>query len=746
MTAQINIPSIAKGRRTHRFAPLIWGAAAVALALAGIAAVAYSPNSTREDAQPAYGNPAARRDSHVDRYHGTAVPDPYRWMENRADAGLATWLDAQEALLQRHVGPSPVLARAETRIARIRSFDSLGLPVRGGDHYFFTDTKAGASHPVLSRRNGIDGKDFRLLDFADAVASPAHRVGGIIPSPNGSHVAWAHLSPAGFGWLEFVRADNGDRLAERLDGISGASAVWDRRGKGLFYLSYGKSEALEEGTTQPEVQLRYHLLGDSPADDTLLFAQPETPNLLLGLKLSDDGRYLVLSRYEGTRTRNKVSYLDLEYGIEANPNWVELISQSDAVFTFEANVGRRFLFQTTLDAPRGRVIAIDLDRPDRSHWQTLIPQRADTLATVSHIGGRLVVTSTLDARPNVEIFRLDGARETAVALPQLGLISGLNDDPRSKVALYQLNSLTDPGTVYRLDLEDGTSTVTRRPTLAFDPDDFVLSQRFYTSADGTRVPIFLAHHRNLDRNQRHPVFMYGYGHGGWTAFPWFQPHLLAWLEMGGIYALPGVRGGGEYGASWQEAGTRRAKQNTIDDFIAAAEWLVAEGYTTARTLVANGGSASGVLAAAALVQRPELFGAALIEYPFLDMFRYHHFTAVKGWTGGYGTVKDAEDFAVLARYSPLHNLERDVCYPPTLTIVAGEDTLTAPMHGYKLTATLQHNAACPQPYLLKHLPAVGHYSYGTDPIAQTRNQAEILAFLIEAIGWRPGPLASTQTK
>jgi prolyl oligopeptidase len=676
---------------------------------------------------PAY--PAAARVEQVDTYHGVEVRDPYRWLENEDAPQTRAWVEAQRDLLDGYVGDGELVADLERRIARFRDFDGYGTPLVRGKLVFTTKTPVGHKHPTLYAQRGPDGEPRALMRVAEAIDDDTHGFGGYVPGRDGRHVAWASLAPTGWGFMRVLRVEDGRQLEERLQGVAGNSAVWTHDGRGFFYLAYGDYEALQAGATAVP-RLYYHRLGRPQSEDELLFSTEDGSSAWLSAKLGDEGRYLVLTLFEGDRSANRVVYRDLA---SEDPAWVTLIGDADARYTFEGNVGRRFFFQTTLDAPRGRLVIVDLDDPRRDRWRELIPEREATMTAVSHIGGKLVVRSTRDARPVVEVFGTDGRRVSSIDLPTIGLLSGFNDDPGSSTAFYRLNSLHDPGTIYRVDVESGESEVFRRPDLGYDPDDFVIRQVFYRSKDGTRVPMFVVHRKGIELDGKSPLFMYGYGHGGWVAFPWFQPHLVAWLDLGGIYALPGLRGGGEYGAEWTEAGTRLNKQNTIDDFIAAAEYLVAEGYTSAERLVANGGSASGVLAAAAIVQRPGLFGAAVVEFPFIDMLRYHEFQVIKGWTRGYGSSADPREFEVLRSYSPLHNLKSGACYPAVLTVVAGEDTSTVPMHGYKFTAALQEAQGCGRPAMMKLIPGVGHYSYGSDRQEQIENQAQILAFMARAL-------------
>lgn len=693
-----------------------------ALVLATLAAACTGPAAHLE-------SPPTRRGDRVDLYHGVEVADPYRWMEDEESAETRAWVAAQGMLLDRYLaaGPGPALADLERRLERIHGFERYtGAQRAGGLELVLRFPSGAARGEILARR---PGEPFRTVVDLSAVVEAPLRTFGFTPSDDGAHVVWAARHPAGWGWLQAARVADGALVDAPIPGVRGNSAVWSADHGGFWYVSYGDPEALIGGAAEPRARLLYHRLGTDPAEDEEVYAPADRPSLLMTPKLSADGRYLVLELYEGTGTVNTLLVRDLEGGT----GFVEVIAEADAAYVFEAAEGRRLFLRTDLDAPRGRLVVVDLDRPQRRHWRQVIPQRQSNLNGVSHVGGLLLVQTTRHALPGLEVWSPQGELLREVELPSVGLLAGLPDQPDAPVTYVRTNNLVDPGTVYRLDLRDGASEVVARPDLPYDPDDYEIRQVFYGSFDGTRVPMFLVHRREVPLQGDNPLLMYGYGHGGWVAFPWFQPHLVAWLDLGGTYALPGLRGGGEYGAEWQRAGERVNKPNTLGDYLAAAEWLIDNGYTGADKLVANGGSASGVVPAAAVVRRPDLFAAALIDFPFLDMLRYHHFTTIPGWTRGYGSAEDPEEFKVLHGYSPLHNLEQGRCYPAVLTVVGEEDTATVPMHGYKFTAALQHAQGCPNPVLLKAIPGAGHYQYGTDVESTIRTEAEILRFLLRAV-------------
>lgn len=673
---------------------------------------------------PAY--PQTRRVSQVDTYHGTAIPDPYRWLEEMESIETRAWVKAQDSVLRDHLGDDAALARLEARLLAIQHFEAVGVPIRAGARTFSTRTPAGAMRPEiwLAEPGKAERRLSRVTDlFADGAQLSALQV-----SKSGRYVALL-VVPADSSWgtLHVYDVDRDRLLKDRITGLRGG-VQWQQDDSGFYYVGYGALAELRSGAT-PRTDIRFHRLGAAVAEDVSILRPGDSDDGLYGIRLTHDGRFLVITRFEGAQAREEI----LLYGTArpaAPPR--PLIADVDATFSFEGSDGDRLFFRTNLGAPRYRLIAVDRRRPAREHWQELIPQSEHAITAVSEVGDALIVRYSVDARPKVSVFGLDGTHRYDVALPKIGWIGGFRDDRSSRHTDYSLTTMADPGTIYRLDLDTGTSTLQSRPSLAFDPDVFTIRQVFYPSQDGTRVPMFIAHHRAVVPSEKTPLFLYGYGHAGWSAFPWFQPRIVGWMELGGVYALPGLRGGGEYGADWQAAGTAEHKENTIADYLAAADWLVAEGYTSYPKLVMNGGSASGVLAGIAVTRRPEKVGAAMIDVPFLDMLRYHRFTVFRSWIRGYGSSEDPALFPVLHGYSPYHQLTSDRCYPPTLVQVGEVDETTPALHGYKFVAALQAAQGCAAPVLLKTAWGAKH-SAGASRAQRAETWAQELVFLARAV-------------
>jgi prolyl oligopeptidase len=454
--------------------------------------------------------------------------------------------------------------------------------------------------------------------------------------------------------------------------------------------------------------------------------------------VTEDGRYLVLTVRAGSTIRNRVFYKDLT---DPDARVVELIPEDDALYSFIGNDGSLLWFHTDRDAPRGRVIEIDVARPEPDRWLELIPQGDAAIQYVNVVADRFIVMYAEDARHEVEVFDLRGRLAYDLKLPGLGSVwAGFSGRRSDSLAFYRFNGLSDPGTVYRLDVLSGESAIFRRPDLPFDPSDFVTEQVFYRSADGTQVPMFVAYRKGFEPDGRAAAFIYAYGAFGWSAMPWYQPHWLVWMEMGGVFALPNVRGGGEYGEEWHRAGIKANKKNTVDDYIGAAEWLVRERYSSRGLIVANGGSASAPLAATALIRRPGLFGAGLLDVPTLDMLRFVE------WTGGqrlipeYGDPEDPAELDALLDFSPYQNLEDGECYPATLIAASERDEVAPPAHAYKFTAAMQHAQGCENSVLLRVARGTGH-SIGATPAERVEGWADEMAFLVKSLNIELGEIA-----
>jgi prolyl oligopeptidase len=680
--------------------------------------------------------PAARRVAVVDTLHGVAVPDPYRWMEDLGSSETRSFAAAQNDLLDGWLASVPEREAFRRRIAEIAEVERNGPFYLRGDRIFLSSLDAGLALTRVDVREA-DGSTRALFLADDVRESPDDRLAGYVVDPAGARVAVA-LARGQSRWFRTRVLDLAGPTfhPETLVGLRSA-VVWDGTGDGFFYVRYDPPAPGEELTAKVErPRLFHHRVGTSQTEDSLVYEDAEHPDRLLWPLVTQDGRWLLIHTAAGgtfTGLADRVLVADLTDPTAA-PRL--LLEWEGAGFAPIEATGNRLLFRTDLDATRGRILAVDPGArpiaPDPAGWTQVLPEAEATLTSASLVGDRLLVQWTVDARPRLTLHGMDGRLEHEVELSDIGSVGPIVGGPTDRAALYGFSSLTEVGSVYRLDVTTGDVQVVRRPDYAFDPDDFVTEQIFYPSPDGTRVPMFVAHRRDRGADGTAPAFLYAYGAFAWIAFPWFQPHVIAFLERGGVYALPNVRGGGEYGEAWHRAGMRRNKENAIADYLAAAEWLVASGWAKPGGVIGNGGSASGVLAAAAVPRRPDLFGATVIDIPALDQLRYHLFTAAASWIPEFGSAEDPEDFRALLAYSPYHNLEPGTCLPPTLVIVGEKDEVAPPLHGYKYVARLQKAQRCGNPIFLRTIPGAGH-SYGSDAEEYARTWGDAWAFLERAM-------------
>lgn len=677
----------------------------------------------------------ARRVQRMDTYHDTVIADPYRWLEAMDAPEVRAWYNAQDAHTRETLAGVDARPAIRDRLAELVTLESYSTPQHRGDRYFYTYSNGGQSQAAVYVLDGLDDERGELLLDPNELSDD----GSVVlrttsPSPDGRRLTYG-LSEDGSYWLtlRIRHVESGSDSPEVLRGLNSrfGGVAWSKNGEGFYYARFRAPERGRELQAAIEDhEVYYHRVGTPQERDELIYDRPDHTDWLYSPQITEDGHYLILTVRAGSTIRNRVFYRDLT---DPAAPVIELIAKDDALYSFIGNDGPRFWFHTDRDAPRGRVIEIDIEEPEPERWRQLIPQRDAAIQYVNVVADRFIVMYAEDARHEVKVFDLQGRHAYDLELPGLGSIwAGFSGQRSDSLAFYRFNGLSDPGTVYRLDVRSGASAIFRRPGLPFDPADFVTRQVFYWSADGTRIPMFVAHEKGFELDGQDPAFIYAYGAFGWAAMPWYQPHWLVWMEMGGVYALPNVRGGGEYGEEWHRAGIKANKKNTVNDYVAAAEWLVREGYAARGRIAANGGSASAPLAATALIRRPDLFGAGLLDVPTLDMLRFVE------WTGGqrlipeYGDPKDPAELDALLDFSPYHNLEHGECYPATLIAASERDEIAPPAHAYKFTAAMQHAQGCENPVLLRVARGTGH-SIGATPAELVEGWADELAFLVKSL-------------
>jgi prolyl oligopeptidase len=685
--------------------------------------------------------PAAPRGSVVDDYHGVRVADPYRGFEDLDSPATRSWVRAEAHLTQTYLGAIALRPRIAARIAQLYEFEKTGIPFKEQGRYFYTSNSGHEDQSVLMTAARLADAPAVALDPNALPAADHPVVVGYVVSQDAQLLAYG-VSPAGSDWTEWRLRDLviGGDLPDVLRFTKYYLPVFAADGKGLYYSAFPAPRAGAELSTQDLGNaIWYHALGTPAAADRRVLADDAHPDWQYEPQLTRDGRWLIVRSGEGEvgdKGRENVYLIDLT---AAAPQPVPLALGFDAAYAYIGADAGRLYFLTSLDAPNGRVIAVDPENPARPNWRQVIPEGPDAIDLSGHsvtlVGHRLIVRTLHDAHSRVLVYALDGKMEREVKLPGPGTVGGFTghaDDPET---FYSFTDLITPPTLYRYDVESGTSTVFRAPQVAFDPGAFEERQVFYSGKDGTRIPMLLAYRKGLKLDGSNPTLLYGYGGFGLSSLPSFIPGRIAWLEMGGVFALANIRGGGEYGESWHRQAIRTHKQVVFDDFIAAAEWLIAQRYTSAARLGVHGRSNGGLLAGACLTQRPDLFGAAIVQVGVLDMLRFNRFGQGAGWEGDYGSPQDPQEFAALYAYSPVHNLHRGTHYPATMVITGDHDTRVMPMHSFKFAAALQAAQGGPAPVLLAVDLSSGHG--GGETVTQAIAQsADIYAFLAQNLGIR----------
>lgn len=693
-----------------------------------------STNADRDDVttSTAFEYPQARRGDQVDDYHGTQVADPYRWLEDPDSPESRSWIEAENKITFAFLEKIPQRERLRQRLTELWNYEKFGVPSQRGGRYFYTRNDGLQNQSVLYWAPSLEAEPKLLLDPNTLSAEGTVAVSGTAVSDNGKRLAYG-LASAGSDWQEWrVRdVESGEDLKDHLRWVKFSGASWSKDGEGFYYSRYDEPAEGEQLTAQNYFQkLYYHKVGTPQADDRLVYERRDEKEWGFHGQATDDGRWLVITVTHGTERKNNLFYLDLQ---KPDAEVVELLSGFEARYEFIDNDGDVFWVRTDLDAPRNCIVAIDVTKPDRESWKEIVPEADDVLEAVSVVGDRFFALYLKDARSQVRMFDFAGEAKGELDLPGIGTAGGFTGRRGDKETFYSFTSFTTPTTIYRYDLAADRSEIFRRPKVGFDPDDYETEQVFYESKDGTRVPMFLTHRKGQQPDRQTPTYLYGYGGFDISLSPSFSVGRLVWLEMGGLYAMPSLRGGGEYGRAWHEAGMKEKKQNVFDDFIAAAEWLIDHGYTSREKLAISGRSNGGLLVGACLTQRPELYGAALPGVGVMDMLRFHKFTIGWAWASEYGSSDDADHFRTLHAYSPLHNIKPGTRYPPTLVTTADHDDRVVPAHSFKFAAALQAAQAGPAPVLIRIETSAGHGA-GLPTSKAIEELADGYAFLVKVLG------------
>jgi prolyl oligopeptidase len=676
--------------------------------------------------------PNATRGSVVDVYHGKSVADPYRWLEQPTAAATREFVAAQNALAKPWLESLPQRAWIQKRLTELWNFERVGVPRKKGGKYFFVRNDGRQNQSVLYVADSLQAKPRVLFDPNAASRDATVALARYEPSPDGSLIAYS-LSDGGTDWeiWKFRRTSDGVDLPDELRFTKFWELSWAPDGSGVYYSRYPRrADDASRGDDQGQPVVHFHRLGDTQERDAEIYRVKNHPRRAPTANVSDDGRWLFVSMFDGYRT-NGIDLIDLR-DPKAPPR--TLFGAWDARYSIIGSEGDTIYVVTTNNAPQSRVIAVDARDPSPEKWRELVPQDTLALDEASFVGGRIIVRYVRDAHGVARVFDRDGRALGEVSVPGLGTIAGFGGNATETETFFAYADYLRPGQVMRLDLSDLSTSVWRAPAFGADTSRYVTRQVFYTSKDGTRVPMFITHHRDLVKNGEAPTLLYGYGGFNVSVTPTFRPTVITWLEMGGIYVEANLRGGGEYGEPWHEAGTKTRKQNVFDDFIAAGEYLVREGYTNPRRLAISGRSNGGLLVGATLLQRPDLFAAALPGVGVLDMLRYHTASAnARQWSSDYGLSEDPTEFEALLAYSPVHNVKPGACYPPTLITTADRDDRVVPWHSYKFAAALQHAQGCASPILLRVETRAGHGA-GKPTWMQIEDFADQWAFAAAMLG------------
>jgi prolyl oligopeptidase len=686
-------------------------------------------------ARPVY--PITRKTNTVDDYHGVKVADPYRWLEDDNAPETKAWVEAQNKVTFGYLENIPGRSAIKARLTKLWNYERYGVPFKQGGRYFYSKNDGLQNQSVLYTMRSLEAPPNLLLDPNKLSTDGTVALKSYDLTEDGNLMAYA-LSAAGSDWEE-IRVRDVQSAQDRTDLIkwvkfSGAS--WTKDGQGFFYSRYDEPNEETKLTKANYFHKLYcHRLGTPQSEDKLVYHRPDHKDWNFGGSVTDDGHYLIITASQGTDPKNRVLYQDLQ---QPDSPVVELLMDFDADYTFIDNDGPVFWFKTDLNAPRHRVIAIDITKPERANWKEIIPEAQETLGGVNAVKNQFICAYLKDAHSQVKIFGLDGAFMREIPLPGIGSAGGFGGKRSDTETFYSFASFTVPGTIFRYDLKAGASSVFRQPTVDFDPNDYETRQIFFTSKDGTRVPMFITHKKGLKLNGKNPTLLYAYGGFNISMTPSFSVANLAWMEMDGVYAMPNLRGGGEYGENWHQAGTKLKKQNVFEDFIAAAEWLIANKYTSPKQLAISGGSNGGLLVGACLTQRPDLYGATLPAVGVMDMLRFHKFTIGWAWTSDYGSAEDPDQFKALHAYSPLHNIKPGTKYPPTLVTTADHDDRVVPAHSFKFAATLQAAQAGKAPILIRVETRAGHGA-GKPTTKLIEEAADKWAFLVRELNVKLGP-------
>lgn len=678
--------------------------------------------------------PKAKKTDTVDVYFGHKVPDPYRWLEDDNSKETEEWVKAENKITQEYLSKIPFREELKERLTKIWNYPKYGVPFKRGGHYFFFKNDGIQNQSVLYIQKTLDSEPEVLLDPNKLSKDGTVALAGLGVSKDGKYLAYSTAS-GGSDWNEIYVMQIKDRkmLDDHIRWVKFSGISW--KGDGFFYSAYDEPKEGDELSGQNRFhKVFYHKLGTSQKEDKLIFQDKEHPLRNFNAYLTKDKAFVMISESESTsgnalyaaRARD-VDHLDFK----------KIADGFDYDYYVIDHIGDELLVQTNDNAPKGRLMLVDFKNPDPEKWKTLIEEKDDVLEGAQIVGGRLFTQYLKDASSRAYFYDLEGHYQNELVLPAIGTLMGFNGDKEDNIAFYGFTSFTFPSTIYRYDIEKGESTLFKASEVDFNPEDYETEQVFYESKDGTMIPMFIVYKKGFVKNGKNPTLLYGYGGFNISLTPSFSISRVVFLEQGGVYAMANLRGGGEYGEEWHEAGTKMNKQNVFDDFIYAAKWLINNKYTSSDKLAIMGGSNGGLLVGACMTQQPGLFKVAIPIVGVMDMLRYQNFTIGWAWASDYGTSADSEEmFKYLYSYSPLHNIKKGVNYPATLAITADHDDRVVPAHTFKFMATLQEKDGGKNPILVRIETRAGHGA-GKPTAKQIEEATDIYSFIMYNLGMKP---------
>lgn len=680
--------------------------------------------------------PDTQRIQHVDTYHGTAVEDPYRWLENPHDDRTKAWIEEENKITQSYLQKIPVRESIKKRLTELWNFEKMQVPYEKNGKLFYRKNSGLQNQDVLFVQDSADSKPRVLLDPNTLSSDGTAFLAGTAVSEDAKYIAYG-ISKSGSDWQEwFVRdIESGKNTSDHLEWIKFSSASWTKDGKGFYYCRYQKPNEAEKYLVKNlNHEVYYHKLGEDQSKDQLIYRRTDQPEWFFDPYVTNDGKYLIFTVVKGSEATNRLFYKDLS---RPESKIVELLTKNDAKYEFIDNDGANFILKTTADAPFARVVSMDISKSenDKSCFKELVPETKDvTIISVGSVGKHIFVTSLKDAYSHVSEYDFSGKKLRDLDLPGMGTVTGFYGDQKDKTTYYRYSGFNTPMIVYKLDIASGDTKIYFEPQLKFHPKDFITTQAIAVSKDGTKVPLFITRKSGTKYEKTTPCYLYGYGGFDISMEPSFSPTTLTFMEMGGIYVQAILRGGGEFGRAWHEAGTKLQKQNVFDDFQACAKWLIDNEYTSAEKLAIAGGSNGGLLVGACMTQAPELYGAACPAVGVMDMLRFNKFTEGWAWVSDYGSPENADEFKALYAYSPLHNIKSDTKYPATFITTGDTDDRVVPAHSFKFAAQLQKSQSGDKPVLIRIETKAGHGA-GKPTDKQIAEISDKLAFLAHELNF-----------